>query len=97
MAMVQYLSKFFEKDEDEAIFSASKCGLPVSTSMNPESFADMVDDANITLTSLIIMCNYIRDAFWKRAILPKEAVHNLGTGYMEAEYGTYEHEKEKGV
>ena len=24
-------------------------------------------------------------------------MHNLGTGYMEAEYGTYEDEKEKGM
>ena len=52
----------------------------------------MVDDANITLTSLRIICNYIRDAFRKRSILP-EAVHNLGTGYIEAEYGTYKYEK----
>ena len=49
----------------------------------------MVDDANITLTSLIIICNYLRDAFGKRAILPEESVQNLGTGYMEAEYRTY--------
>ena len=57
----------------------------------------MVDYANITLTSLRIICNYIRDAFGKSAILPEEAVHNLGTGYIEAEYGTYEYEKEKGM
>ena len=50
--------------------------------MNPESVASVVDDSNITLTSLIIICNYIRDAFGKRAILPGEAVQNLGTGYM---------------
>ena len=49
----------------------------------------MVDYDNITLTSLIIICNYIIYAFGKRAILPEEAVHNLGTGYMEAEYGKY--------
>ena len=58
--------------------------------MNPESVSAMVDDNNITLTSLRIICNYIRDSFGKRAILPEEAVHNLGTGYMEAECGTYE-------
>ena len=58
--------------------------------MNPESVADMVDDANIMLIILIIICNYIRYAFEKSAILPEEAVHNLETGYMEAEYGTYE-------
>ena len=67
----------FEKYEDEVIVSASQCGLLVSTSMNPESVSDMVDDAKITLTILIIICNYIRDAFGKRAILPEEAVHNL--------------------
>ena len=44
----------------------------------------MVDDYYINLTSLRIICNYIRDAFGKSAILPEEAVHNLGTGYMEA-------------
>ena len=44
----------------------------------------MIDDTNITLTSLRIICNYIRDAFGKRAILPEEAVNNLGSGYMEA-------------
>ena len=37
----------------------------------------MVDDANITLTSLRIICNYIRDAFGKRNILTEEAVHSL--------------------
>ena len=36
VAMAQYLSKYlFEKYEDEAIFAASWCGLPVSTSMKP--------------------------------------------------------------
>ena len=45
--------------------------------MKPESVAAMVDDANITLTSLILICNYIKDAFGKRAILPEKAVHNL--------------------
>ena len=58
--------------------------------MNPESVSAMVDDNNITLTSLRIIFNYIRDAFGKCAIFPEEAVHNLGTGYTEAEYGTYE-------
>ena len=46
----------------------------------------MVDDSNIMLTSLIIICNYIRYAIGNCAILPEEAVHNLVTGYMEAEY-----------
>ena len=55
----------------------------------------MVDDSNINLTSLRIICNYIRDTFGKSAILPEEAVHNLGTGYMGVEYGTYEYYKEK--
>ena len=53
----------------------------------------MVDDSNIMLTSLRIICNYIRYSFEKRAILPEEAVHNSLTGYMEAEYGAYEYEK----
>ena len=57
----------------------------------------MVDDTNIMLNRLRIICNYIRDAFGKRDILPEEAVHNLGTGYTEEEYGTYDHEKEKGM
>ena len=57
----------------------------------------MVDDDNIMLTSLIIICNHIRDAFGKCAVLPEEAVHTLGTGYMEAEYRTYEYEKGKGM
>ena len=94
MAMEQYLSNYlFDKYEDEVIFSTSKCGLSVRNSTKPESVADMFDDANITLTSLIIICNYIRDSFWKCDILPEEEVHNLGTGYMEAEYGTCEYEK----
>ena len=50
--------------------------MPVSTSIKTESVSAMVDDANITLTSWGIICNYIRDAFEKRAILPGEAVHN---------------------
>ena len=54
MTMTQYLSNYlFEKYEDESIFAASQCGLPVSTSTNPESVASMVDDYNITLTILI--------------------------------------------
>ena len=62
--------------------SASQCGLPIGTPMNPESVAAMVNDTNITITRLIIICNYLRDAFGKRAILLEEAVHNLGTGCM---------------
>ena len=46
----------------------------------------MVDYANITLTGLRIIYNYIIDAFGKRDILTEEAVYNVGTGYMEAEY-----------
>ena len=85
VAMSQYLPKFlFEKYENEAIFAASQCGLSVSTSMKPESFTAVVDDSNIKLTSLIIICNDIRNVFGKRAILPEEAVHNLGTGCIEA-------------
>ena len=53
----------------------------------------MADKTNITLTSLRIILNYIRDAFGKCAILSGKTVNNLGTGYMEAEYGTYECEK----
>ena len=82
----------FEKYEYEAILVIFKWGLPVSNSMNPESVYAIVDDPNRMLTSLIIICNYIRAAFGKRAILPEEAVHNLGTGYMEAQYRTYEYE-----
>ena len=56
MAMAQYLSKYlFEKYEDEAIFAASRCGLPFSTSMKPESVDAMVYETNITLTSLKII------------------------------------------
>ena len=44
-----------------------------------------------------MICNYIRDAFGKYAILPEEAVHDLVTRYMEAEYKTYEYDKEKGM
>ena len=78
-------------------FDASQCGLPISTSTKPESVSAMVDDDNITLTSLRIICNHIRDAFLKCAVLPEEAVHNLGTGYMETEYRTYKYEKGKGM
>ena len=62
--------------------------------MKSESVSAMVDYANIMLTRLIIICNHIRYAFGKRDILPEEAVQNLGTGYMEAEYRTYEYEKD---
>ena len=64
--MAQYLSKYlFKKYEDEAIFDDSQCGLPVSTSMNPESVAAMFDDAKINLTSLRIICNYINICIWE--------------------------------
>ena len=53
----------------------------------------MVEDANITLTRLRIIGNYIKYAFGKRAILFEEAEHNLVSGYMETEYVTYEYEK----
>ena len=46
----------------------------------------MGNHVNIILTRLIIICNYIRYATGKRDILPEEAVHNLVTGYMEADY-----------
>ena len=66
MTMAQYLSKYlFEKCKDKTIFTTSQCGLPVSTSINPESVAVRVDDANLMLTSLIIIGNYMRDAFGK--------------------------------
>ena len=98
MTMAQYLSKYlFDKYKDESNFAASQCGLPISTSKKPESVSSMVDDDNITLTSLRIICNGIRDAFLKCAVLPEEAVHSLGKGYMEAEYRTYEYEKGKGM
>ena len=84
VAMEQYLSKYlFEKY--------------VSTPMKPESVSSMVDYTNITVTMLRIICNYIRDVFGKCAILLEEALHNLGTGYMDAEYRTYEYEKKKGT
>ena len=79
MTMEKYLSKYlFDKYEYKEIVSASKCGLTISTSMKPESVAAMVVDTNITLNSLIIICNYIRDTFGMRAILPG-AVYHLGT------------------
>ena len=83
MAMAKYLSNYlFDKYEYRAIFSASQCGLSVSNSVNPVSSAEVVDDANITLTRLRIIYNYIRDLFGKHDILPEETVYNLGTGYM---------------
>ena len=39
----------------------------------------------------------MRDAFVNCDILPEEALHNSRTGYMEADYGTYEYEKENGM
>ena len=57
----------------------------------------MVYYANIPLSNLRIIYNYIIYAFGKCAILNEDAVNNLGTGYTEAECGTYEHEKDKGV
>ena len=87
MDMAEYLSKYLsEKYEDEAFFAASKCSSPFSTSMNLESVAAMVDDSNITLTRLRIICNYTRYSFGKLPILPEEAVQNLVIGYMEVEY-----------
>ena len=41
-------------------------------SINIESVAAMVEDANIIMTILIIICNYIRGAFGKRDILPEK-------------------------
>ena len=70
MAIAKYLSKYlFDKYEDEAILAASQCGLPVRMSVNPGSIVAVVDDASITLTSLRIICNYIRGVFGKRDIL----------------------------
>ena len=81
--MAQYLSDYlFGEYEDEAIVSASQRGFPVNTYMKPESISAMFDDDNIILTSLIIICNYMRDVFGKSTILPAEAVQNLGTGYI---------------
>ena len=84
MTIAQYLSKYlFEKYEDEEIFIVPQCALPVSTSMKPESVFEMVGGAKIMLTSLRIICNYTRYEFGKSAILCKESVHNLGTGFMK--------------
>ena len=70
--MAQYLSKYlFKKYEDEAIFVASQCELPIINSTKIKTIASMVDDANITLTRSIIICNNIRNSFGKRDILPK--------------------------
>ena len=57
----------------------------------------MVADVNLNPTILRIICNYIRYSFGKHAILPEYAVHNLVTGFMDAEYVTYEYDKEKGM
>ena len=53
----------------------------------------MVEYFNTTLTILRIIFGNIRYEFGKRAILSEESVQNLVTGYMEAEYRTYEYEK----
>ena len=87
----------FAKYEDEAIFAASQCGLSVGTYIKLESVAAVVDDANIMITNFIIICNYIIYSFGKRAILIEEEEHNLVTGYMEAEYGTYKYDRYKGM
>ena len=55
----------------------------------------MVDDSNIKLTSFRTICNYIRDEFGKSAILCKESVQSLGTGFMKEDYGTYWYEKDE--
>ena len=44
----------------------------------------MVDDANIMLTNLRIICNYRQYAFGERDILPEEAVKKFKKGYMVA-------------
>ena len=73
LAMTQYLSKhLFESYKDEEMFAAFQYGFLVSTSMKIISVDNMVDDANITLNSWRIICNYIIDAFGKRATLPEE-------------------------
>ena len=73
------------------MFSTSQCRLPINTYTNIESVSDMVDDTNITMTRLRMIFNYIRDSFGRRVILPEEAVHNLVTENMEAEYGSYKY------
>ena len=65
--------------------------------MNTESVAVIVVYVNIIPTRLRIICDYIIDAFGKCDIFPEEVVHNLVTGYMEEEYGTYEYDKVKGI
>ena len=50
-----------------------------------------LDDSKIIIISLRIIWNDIRDTFGKHDILPQEAVHNLGTGYMESECVKYEY------
>ena len=60
--------------------------------MNPESVSAVVYDVNITLTILRIICNYIRYEFGKHDILPGKTVHNVGSGYIQTEYGTYNDE-----
>ena len=50
--------------------------------MNSKSVSNVVDDANIMLTSLIIICNYVIYGFGKRAILPEDVVNILGTSHM---------------
>ena len=62
----------FEKYEYESFVAAFKCELSVGTSMKPESGDTMVDDANIMLTSLIIICNYTIYSFRKRSIYLKK-------------------------
>ena len=50
-------------------FSSSQCGLSIRIYIKPESAAVVVDDVNITMTVLRIICIYIRYAFGKRDIL----------------------------
>ena len=96
--MSQYLSKYlFNKYEYEAIFATSQYGLSVRIFMNPELVSDVVDDSKTTMTILRIICNYIIDTFGKCSILPEEAMHNIGKGCMEEEYGRYEYENDKGM
>ena len=70
--MAQYLSNnLFEKNLDEETCASSLYMLLVSTAIKLESVSAMFDDANITLTRLIIIWNYIGDTFGKRGILPE--------------------------
>ena len=48
------------------------------------SICHMADNANIILSILRKICNYIRNVSGKHAILPEYAVQNQGTGQMEA-------------